>query len=130
MARPPVTLVRQFDTHRLLPSRYLPGGDSVLAAIADDDWVSVGRKNNEAGLVQLSNGAEKLGLATVPSRANFLLIDTGRPCLKMFDALLRRGVIVRAFGSLPTMLRVTVGTPAQNERFLAALADSLKEVAL
>lgn len=36
MAQPPVTLVRQFDTHRLLPSRYLPGGDSVLAAIADD----------------------------------------------------------------------------------------------
>ena len=34
---PPVTLVRQYDTHRLIPSRYLPGGDSVLASIADDD---------------------------------------------------------------------------------------------
>ncbi len=37
MPRPPVTLVRQFDTHRLVPSRHLPRGDSVLAAIADDD---------------------------------------------------------------------------------------------
>jgi hypothetical protein len=37
MRHPPVTLVRQFDTHRLVPSRYLPGGDSVLVAIADDD---------------------------------------------------------------------------------------------
>ncbi|HEY0875069.1 MAG TPA: RES family NAD+ phosphorylase [Vicinamibacterales bacterium] len=37
MQHPPVTLVRQFDTHRLVPSRYLPGGDSVLVAIADDD---------------------------------------------------------------------------------------------
>jgi hypothetical protein len=37
MRRPPVTLVRQLDTHRLIPSRYLPGGDSVLVAIADDD---------------------------------------------------------------------------------------------
>ena len=37
MARPPVTLVRQFDTHRLVPSRHLPRGESVLAAIADDD---------------------------------------------------------------------------------------------
>jgi hypothetical protein len=36
-ALPPVTLVRQFDTHRLVPSRYLPHGDSVLVAIADDD---------------------------------------------------------------------------------------------
>lgn len=34
---PPLSLVRQFDTHRLIPSRYLPGGDSVLVAIADDD---------------------------------------------------------------------------------------------
>lgn len=34
---PPLALVRQFDTHRLIPSKYLPGGDSVLVAIADDD---------------------------------------------------------------------------------------------
>ena len=37
MALPPLTLVRQFDTHRLVPSRRLPRGDSVLVAIADDD---------------------------------------------------------------------------------------------
>jgi hypothetical protein len=37
MRRPPVSLIRQFDTHRLIPSRYLPDGDSVLVAIADDD---------------------------------------------------------------------------------------------
>jgi hypothetical protein len=37
MALPPVTLVRQFDTHRLVPSRHLPRGDSVLVAIAGDD---------------------------------------------------------------------------------------------
>lgn len=34
---PPVMLVRQFDTHRLIPSRHLRGSDSVLVAIADDD---------------------------------------------------------------------------------------------
>jgi hypothetical protein len=34
---PPVTLVRQFDTHRLIPSRHSPGSESVLTAIADDD---------------------------------------------------------------------------------------------
>lgn len=37
MPLPPVTLVRQFDTHRLIPSRHLPDGDSVLVDIADDD---------------------------------------------------------------------------------------------
>jgi len=34
---PPVTLIRQFDTHRLVPSRHLPGGESVLVVIAEDD---------------------------------------------------------------------------------------------
>ena len=34
---PPVTLVRHYDTHRLIPSRYLPGGDSVLAELVNDD---------------------------------------------------------------------------------------------
>jgi hypothetical protein len=37
MALPPLTLLRQLDTHRLIPSRHLSGGDSVLAALADDD---------------------------------------------------------------------------------------------
>lgn len=37
MTSPPVTLVRQFDTHRLIPSKYSKGGDSVLTRIADDD---------------------------------------------------------------------------------------------
>lgn len=37
MALPPVSLVRQFDTHRLVPSCHRPRGDSVLADIADDD---------------------------------------------------------------------------------------------
>jgi hypothetical protein len=37
MRLPPETLVRQFDTHRLVPSQHSPSGDSVLVAIADDD---------------------------------------------------------------------------------------------
>lgn len=37
MEGPPVRLVRQFDTHRLIPSHHTPGGESVLVAIADDD---------------------------------------------------------------------------------------------
>lgn len=37
MRLPPLTLVRQFDTHRLVPSKHLPGGESVLVAISDDD---------------------------------------------------------------------------------------------
>jgi len=34
---PPLALVRQFDTHRLVPSRHSRGGDSVLVRVADDE---------------------------------------------------------------------------------------------
>jgi hypothetical protein len=37
MPLPPLALVRQYDTHRLVPARHLPGSDSVFVAIADDD---------------------------------------------------------------------------------------------
>ena len=106
----------------------LAGQVAAAEAILDDDWVLAGRANNAAGMIQLTNGSAALGLTTVPSRANFLLIDTKRPCLPMFEALLKRGVIVRAFKSLPTFLRVTVGTSAQNTRFLAELAEALTEI--
>lgn len=99
-----------------------------VAALADQDFVELTRRTNEAGIRQLTEGAEALGCSVVPTRANFLLIETGRPCQAMFQAVLKRGVIVRAFGSLPTMLRVTVGTESQNEAFLAALREALAEV--
>jgi histidinol-phosphate aminotransferase len=52
-----------------------------------------------------------------------VLIDVGDGA-RVYEALLRRGVIVRPVGNygLPNWLRVTVGLPAENERFLAALA--------
>jgi histidinol-phosphate aminotransferase len=65
-----------------------------------------------------------------PSAANFLLLRTAVPDL--FDRLLDRGVLVRDFSRQPRLsgcLRVTVGTPAENDAFLAALTGVLDEVA-
>ncbi|MTV26138.1 histidinol-phosphate transaminase [Nitriliruptoraceae bacterium ZYF776] len=61
-----------------------------------------------------------------PSAANFLLFRTAVPDL--FERLLQRGVLVRDFSTRPRLtgcLRVTVGTPAENDAFLAALDDAL-----
>jgi histidinol-phosphate aminotransferase len=43
----------------------------------------------------------------------------------VYDALLKKGVIVRPFASLPSALRVTLGTERENDRFLGALAEVL-----
>jgi histidinol-phosphate aminotransferase len=58
-----------------------------------------------------------------PPVANFVFVEVGDDARPVFDALLREGVIVRPlapFGA-PGAIRVTVGTPEENELFVAAL---------
>ena len=64
-----------------------------------------------------------LGLKTLPSQANFVTIDFAREAKPIHQGLLERGVIVRPMASygLPTFLRVSIGTVAENTRFLEAL---------
>lgn len=103
---------------------------AAAAAVDDDGFADASRAANAAGFEQLTKGFDRLALPWVPSRANFVMVDVRRPCRTVFDALLRRGVIVRTgdiFG-LPTMLRVTIGTRAQNDRFLSELTAVLEPV--
>ncbi len=100
---------------------------AATAAISDHAFVEKSRCTNEDGLRQFYQEFERMGLPYIPSFANFVLVDTKQPCRAVFTALLKRGVIVRTgdvFG-LPTFLRVTVGTAAQNRRFLEALGEVL-----
>lgn len=104
---------------------------AAIAASGDDAFVEESKKVNADGMSQLTVGAEALGMSVVPSHANFILIDTKRPCRDVYDSLLRDGVIVRTgdiFG-LPTMLRVTIGTERQNAKFLDALTVAADKVA-
>ncbi len=78
---------------------------------------------------RLAGGLRGLGLVPSPSTANFLFVDLGSAerAGACFERLLAAGVIVRparGFGA-PSALRVTVGWPAENDRFLATLADVL-----
>ena len=107
----------------------LAGQVAAAAALTDNEFKARSKKNNDDGINQLIAGFQRLGLSWVPTRANFIVVDTGKPAKAMFDALLKRGIIVRAFPKdLPTHLRVTIGTPEQNERFLSALTEALAEL--
>jgi histidinol-phosphate aminotransferase len=97
------------------------------AALRDPGHVERVRKLTHAGLDQLEAGARELGLQYAQSDANFLLLEVGEGAARLFDGLQRRGVITRpmaGFG-LERHLRVTVGLPEENERFLAALREEL-----
>ena len=100
---------------------------AATAAVNDNAFVAKSRATNESGLAQFYAGFERMGLPYIPSFANFVLVDTKKPCRDVFNALLRLGVIVRTGDvfNLPTFLRVTVGTTEQNQRFLNALAEVL-----
>ena len=64
-----------------------------------------------------------MGVAFIPSVTNFVLIDVKKDCVDVFKDLLKLGVIVRDMKQykLDTYIRVTIGTSAENKKFLAAL---------
>jgi histidinol-phosphate aminotransferase len=97
---------------------------AATAALDDREHVARSVALNAAERPRLRAALEALGHATAPSQANFVFCDVGRPRRAVYDALLRRGVIVRPIGG-PTHLRVSVGLPAENERFVRALEEVL-----
>ena len=104
------------------------GQAAAIAALDDADFIARSYDNNRAGMAQLIDGCKALGLDFIPSFANFLTIKVG-DAAAVFQKLLRQGVIVRPVGGgyeMPEHLRVTIGLPQENERFLAALAKALK----
>jgi histidinol-phosphate aminotransferase len=94
-----------------------------LAALDDTDHVQRTLAANREGMAYLVEAFGRLGLAHVPSAANFVLVRVGDGA-RVYDALLRRGVIVRPMGvyGFPEHVRITVGTPAENARVVDALA--------
>ena len=100
---------------------------AATAALDDQAHLDATRALNREGLARLREGLSALGLGVLPSAANFLLCDLGRPAGPVNEALLRQGVIVRPLGNygLPNHLRITTGTAAQNERVLAAMSTAL-----
>ncbi len=105
---------------------------AATAALGDAAFVRRSHELNLAGMQQLTDGFRRLGLAWIPSSGNFVSVEIPRAngasrAGAAFEKLLRQGVIVRPVGGygLPDHLRVTVGLPEENERFLAALAAAL-----
>jgi histidinol-phosphate aminotransferase len=92
------------------------------AALEDLEHVERSQRLNSAEIVRVASALQGLGLEVFPSQANFLLVGVQRGA---YQALLKKGVIVRAMGSygLPDHLRITIGTEAENTRLLQALPE-------
>ena len=95
-----------------------------LAGLHDQAHMDATRRVTRDGRDFFQAEFLEMNLEFVPSHANFVLVRVGDG-KKVFDALLRRGLIVRAMGSygLPEWIRVSVGTMPQNKAFIAALRE-------
>jgi histidinol-phosphate aminotransferase len=98
---------------------------AAVAAWDDTEHVEKSVRLNRAGLEFLYDGLQKRGLKFVPSFANFVLVELGKPARGVTEGLLKHGVIVRPAWGCPTCMRVSVGTEDQNQRFLHAMDQVL-----
>jgi histidinol-phosphate aminotransferase len=99
---------------------------AATAALGDAAFLAEAKRINDAGMAQLTEGFQQLGLAWIPSAGNFVCVRVGEAGA-VFQALLTKGVIVRPVANygMPEYLRVSIGLDWQNERFLAALREIL-----
>jgi histidinol-phosphate aminotransferase len=103
---------------------------AATAALNDAEHLKLTVDNNTLGMVQLIDGFKTLGLEWIPSAGNFVSVNLKQSGQTIYDALLRKGVIVRPVGvyEMPNHLRISIGTSAENAVCLQALADVLKNV--
>jgi histidinol-phosphate aminotransferase len=100
---------------------------AALGALEDAAHVQHSVQVNRDGMRQLEHAFTDLGLAWIPSVANFVCVEVGDDAAGVYQALLRRGVIVRPVANyqLPRHLRVTVGTSDENQQVIAALGEAV-----
>jgi histidinol-phosphate aminotransferase len=96
------------------------------AALGDPEHVARYVELNRVERARVTHALREMGLVPAPSQANFILVDTKSSGREMYDALLRKGVIVRPMGPpISAFLRISIGLPAENDRMLASLQSLL-----
>jgi histidinol-phosphate aminotransferase len=103
---------------------------AAIAAVEDQEFVRGVKEANAKELAYITAQFDRLGLTYFPAHANFILVDVKRDEKIVFDKLLRKGIIVRGGQGYPTMIRVSIGTPEQNKKFIDALEAVLNETAV
>ena len=103
---------------------------AALAALGDEPFLQETRRVVREGLTFLNEELAKMQIRTLPTQTNFFLIEVGYNAREVYEAMLKRGVIVRAMNAygLDDHIRISVGRPEENRRFLEALNEVLEEL--
>ncbi|AZN35998.1 histidinol-phosphate transaminase [Iodobacter ciconiae] len=101
---------------------------AAIAALDDEEFLKKTLRVNSEGMAQLTAAFVRLGVSFIPSQANFIAFHCGdAAALNLF--MLQRGVIIRPLApyGLTNTLRVSVGLPAENARFIEVLEEALAD---
>ncbi|MCZ6679565.1 MAG: histidinol-phosphate transaminase [Candidatus Poribacteria bacterium] len=99
------------------------------AALKDVEHVHRSQRLNASGKVYLYESLDQMGLGYVESEGNFILVHFDQSGQEIADALMQKGVIVRPVAGygFPNSIRVTIGKPEENERFVNTLKEVMSE---
>ncbi len=102
--------------------------EAALAALEDVEFVKRSIETNRKGKEYLYHEFDRLGLKYYPSDANFVCVHVGRDSMEVFRRIMDLGVTIRPLRSfqLDEWIRVTVGTEAQNRKFVECLEQALQ----
>jgi len=96
---------------------------AALGALRDEDYLKKSITTNEHGMKQLTDAFDRLDYEYIPSKGNFVCFDTKGSGMEVYEAMLQQGVIVRPVANygMPNHLRVSIGLPEENARFIEVL---------
>ncbi len=99
------------------------------AALADEEYLAKTLAVNNQGMQQLTEAFSLLGLSWIPSFGNFVSVDINQAGMPIYEALLKKGVIVRPVANyeMPNYLRISIGSEQENQFFINALIEVLAE---
>ena len=99
--------------------------NAALAALNDDDFVKKSYEMNIEGKKYLYKEFDQLGFEYAKTETNHIFVDVKEDAQFIFDELQKRGMIIRPF--MDSYIRVTIGTPKQNEMFIKKLKEVLNK---
>jgi histidinol-phosphate aminotransferase len=129
----PAELIQYFMRVKTVFSVSSVAEAGALAGLRDAAHVQKTVENNCKGAEYLTRKIAEIGLKALPTWTNFLYIDLGEPASPFAKRLEAEGVIVRPMTgnwNAPTAIRVTIGTPEQNELFLSAIKKVMASTAV
>lgn len=116
-------VVNPFTTNRLAQV-------AALASLDDEEHCKKVLRSNQEGKKYLYRELKEIDLFYLPTEANFIFIDLKGDSEVIFEKLLRKGVIIRPGKTwgCPNFIRVTIGTPYENEKFIQAIKEVLNSL--